>query len=129
MKTFENVLGMIAIILLIAIMSSSVYAQESSSDSSVIEVTTSTQIPTQERKIQVALLDFLDFTKNGLRESGTLMKDGVISGTKFVKREIPLVLKELIILRRCEVIIYFFFVIVILLISTWYIPKKVGPNN
>jgi len=55
-------------------------------------------------KMMNALVDFLVFSKESLKDGTVLVKDGIKESANFAKREIPLILKELIALRRIEVI-------------------------
>lgn len=57
-------------------------------------------------KVMLALVDFMELSKDTLQEGIEATKYGAVEAGKFAKVQIPIVLQELIILRRTEVIAY-----------------------
>ncbi len=87
-------------------------------------------------KMMNALVDFLVFSKESLKDGTVLVKDGIKESANFAKREIPLILKELIALRRieavCSLLGIMLFVIICYKIGgsiKKYIDKKNADND
>jgi hypothetical protein len=74
-------------------------------------------------KLLEALVDFMDMSKEALQEGGKMAKDGIKGGVNMAKQQIPLVLEELVIIRRVEVILYFLSCIIIIFLLH-YAAKK-----
>lgn len=71
-----------------------------------------------------AMVDFLDMSKEALREGGSMAKDGIKTGVKFAKEQVPIVLQEVIAIRRAETLTYFLITILVI-VMLHYGGKKV----
>ena len=80
---------------------------------------------TNSSKIQDALYDLLVSMTNGVQDSGGAIKDGISGGVNLVKREVPLVLKEVIMYGRVKHPITIVFEVILLICMIQVLRKKV----
>lgn len=76
------------------------------------------QTPEQIAKTKAleALVEFLDVTKDIVRDGGEMARDGIKGGVEMAKKEIPEVLKEIVAVRRVSVVAYFISCVVIFVV-------------
>jgi len=81
---------------------------------------TETESIKENQRVQEALFGFLEVGKKALQDGVQMVKDGADISGQFARKEIPVILSEVIAIRRATVIFYLLGLIVFVLIANKY---------
>ncbi len=79
-------------------------------------------------KIMESLTEFLDMSKEALKEGGHMAKEGMKEGVAVAREQIPLILKEIVIVRRVQVVINFIMCLIVIALLC-YGAKKIKQSS
>lgn len=122
MKRLVNLLAILSIFVSMGIMlACTARAGEAPKTEPVVATQTVESIGKE--RLLMTLASFLEMTKTTLQDGVELAKDGAVEAGKFAKVQVPLLLQELVFLRRAEVTAYFIATILVMLVGHYLASK------